>query len=166
MQTKGMANPAGKVASGTIGNTGVMVGAVINGHLNALIDTHLALLHPKKQQATPEVRKTAEGEIVCRVQPAPSAAKAKNGSETWPKLDMYIQPGKEASRGEAYARAHAAPRDGACVVLGAGNQPMLGMSDTLNKMFLENFPVVLKHHDAQVQPLIAVALKSADALMS
>lgn len=163
MQAKALEAPNGKPLGAAIGGVSVMNGVAINGQIAALVDTHIALLDPSKAAATPQVRTTAAGEAVCRIAPAPQKA-AQNGTAksgdaaaggaeagVLPRHEMYVQAGKPATRGKEYEAARAAPRGGACVVLGAGNQAFLGMADTLNKMFLENYPVVLKHHDAQVR---------------
>ena len=63
-------------------------------------------------------------------------------------VQLYLQPGKPDSQGHFYRQPHAGKL---AVVLGAGNQHHLALSDALHMAVVEGCAVMLKYH-----PLMAV----------
>lgn len=150
LQTRGFSGPDGNgdpAKGGLFGISYVVVlGSQIDG-LIAMLDPEHTSLPPFDtafKQDIPQHHLAANGSQVFRTFMPKTPADG-------PTVDLYVQPGKPATRGSAYREARSAARDGACVVLGAGNQTFLSMADTLQKMFMHNYPCVLKHHGTLVR---------------
>ena len=148
MQTKRNGNEKSAYDAGRAGYSGIAACAVICSYADALIEAMRTMQNPARRTYCQQLRNTGAGGAVYRVKPDVGI---KGGESVFPKCDVYLQPGKQPTRGRNWDETHSAPRSGACVVLGAGNQPFLSVVDVLTKMFHDNYPVVLKHHDAQVR---------------
>jgi hypothetical protein len=119
--------------------------------LAKIMNAHLATLKEIEAQGIPAKpridRTTAEGSTVLET----SVSKADSDpSLKGVKTYVYVRSGCEVTTCEGYKTAHSIPAPGACVVLGAGNQPFLCVTDALHMLFIENRTVLIKYHDIQV----------------
>lgn len=64
------------------------------------------------------------------------------------KVDIYLEPGKEATQGAEYIAAKQKGTGALALVLGAGNQASIPFLDSLHRMFVRDEVVFLKHNPA------------------
>lgn len=121
------------------------------------IDGYLASLEHLQRYGclpTPPTSKTASGQTVVDVFPTSWRERRLNvqgaGGVT---ARVYLQPGKPETQGHFYREPH---HGKLAVVLGAGNQHFLAMSDVLHLTFVEGCVCMLKYHPlmAPVAPYI------------
>jgi hypothetical protein len=132
-----------------VGLNGLITATIVNRYIAALIINLSEASGKAARASVPLGRTSASGSQVYKVWPT-MASHEKDAVLGSARAYLYVQPGKNATRGEQYTARHARAAGGVCIVLGAGNAPFLSMIDVLHKMYNENYPVVLKHHDAQV----------------
>jgi hypothetical protein len=142
MQAKGFVTADGSPDPKQAGGLGLIMALASINYIDGLVE---AIENDGFADAElPLKRRLADGTEVYQTLPR----EGKKGNRT----EVYVQPGRQPSRGGKYRAFHAKAADGACAVLGGGNRAFLGVYDTLHKMFEENMPVVLKHHDTQARP--------------
>lgn len=114
-------------------------------HIDGLLKS---LAHFEKHNEFPEVpsRKTSDGQTVFSVFPRSFGDKISMLGSVGMSIETYIKPGAEGTQGKFYREPH----DGkVTVVLGAGNQGFLSITDVLQAAFEEGAVVALKHHPIQ-----------------
>ena len=145
-QTIGYESKAGvpNVARGAIPamGTGLLVAR--------MADELIALLNGTAPQPPPALRCTAAGAEVFKVWPLTKSHQQDFGLGK-AAVEMYTQPSRPSTRRSRYEDARSEQAAGAAVVLGAGNQPFLSITDSICKLFVHQEPVILKHHDEQVR---------------
>jgi hypothetical protein len=143
---------------------------VVHGaSLGALFSGHAALLEAAARGSAgafpppaPRLRtNAATGVAVFQTYPHPTGLHAASAGLPGSTVEVHAVAAAASAedteaapaQSAAYAAAHAgAPAAAACcVVLGAGNVAFLAVHDMLHKLFIENIPVVLKWHEAQVR---------------
>jgi carotenoid cleavage dioxygenase-like enzyme/acyl-CoA reductase-like NAD-dependent aldehyde dehydrogenase len=115
--------------------------------LETLIDT-LATIQSDGRPPAPNVRALASGQLVADVFPRPWVPADRLGPTGDWQVELRLQPGAPATQGTAQLAAAADPAatGAVCVVLAAGNQGFLGITDALFQLFVCNRTVLVKHH--------------------
>jgi hypothetical protein len=153
LQTTGFTRNDGTPDMNTKGTTHGLACSLI---LCATIKRHMETLQEKLPTDVPLVHTTDGGSKVFKARPLSEADK-RDPMQGQTAIEIYIQPGKEGTRGKDYGTKHAQPAKGAAIVLGAGNASFLMFVDTMHKLMVDHEPAVLKYHPAQVSSLSLAA---------
>lgn len=132
--------------------------AVLNGQLQGLLHS---LEHLQRQGSLPcpPTSTTASGQTIVDVFPQGFwESKLSLLGAGGASVKLYCQPGKPVTQGHFYREPHAGK---VAVVLGAGNQHHLAVSDVLHMAFTEGCVVLLKYHPLMrpVAPFIDYVLE-------